>query len=141
MIRTLKTAFLAVLLGLLMAPGVQAIDLNTEYLIGRWVLDAQDCKSQNAETIEFRQNGTFEGLRLGEVESVGFWRIDQELVVLHIVTSPAYFSDIDPRLAAYKDLYNYFQARMILFNIEKDSFDAFGLMGSELKQTQAVKCR
>ena len=140
MIRAMKPLALVALLGLFMAPLAYAADLNADYLIGRWVLDAQDCNSQNAETIEFRQNGTFEGIRLGEVESVGFWRIDQELVVLHIVTSPAYFSDIDPRLAAYKDLYNYFQARMILFNIEKDSFDAVGVMGSELKRTHAVKC-
>ena len=141
MIRAMKTVALVALLGLFMAPWAYAADLNADYLVGRWVLDAQDCKSQYAETIEFRPNGTFEGVRSGEVESVGFWRIDEDLVVLQIVTSPAYYSDIDPRLAAFKDLYNYFQARMILFNIQKDSFSAVGVMGSELKRTQAVKCR
>ena len=141
MIRTLKTASLVVLLGLLMALWAQAADLNAQYLIGRWVLNAQDCSASDAETIEFRKNGTFEYDRSGQVEIVGFWRIDKGLVELNMVTSPAYFSDIDSRLEAFNDMYNYFQTRMVLFNIEKDRHEAVGVLGNQIKRTHAVKCR
>lgn len=141
MMRALKTAALAALLGLLMVPWAHAADLNADYLVGRWVLGAQDCKSPDIETIEFRKNGTYESIRSGEVQIVGFWRIDQDLVELNMVTSPAYFSDIDPRLESYKDLYNYFQSKVAIFNIQEDSFEAVGVMGHAIERTRAVKCR
>ena len=114
--------------------------MNAQYLIGRWVLNAQDCSAPDAETIEFRKNGTFESTRAGKAEAVGFWGINADIVELHMVTSPAYFDNIEPTLGAFKDLYQYFQARMAVFNIQKDSFEAVGVLGNQLKRTRAVKC-
>ena len=141
MIRALKNATLVAVLCLFFAPWAHTADLNAEYLTGRWAIDAQDCSAVDVETIEFRKNGTFESARSGEAEIVGFWDISEGILELHMVTSPAYFDDIEPTLGAFKGLYHYFQARMAVYNIETDRFEALGVMGNQIKQARAVKCQ
>ena len=141
MISALKNATLVAVLCLFFAPWVHAADLNAEYLTGRWVLDAQDCSAADVETIEFHKNGTFESTRAGKAEAVGFWGINTDILELHMVTSPAYFDDIEPTLEAFKGLYQYFQARMAVYNIQKDSFEAVGVLGNQIERTRAVKCQ
>ena len=141
MISALKNATLVAVLCLFFAPWAHTADLNATYLTGRWVLDAQDCSAADVETIEFRKNGTFESTRAGKAEAVGFWGINADIVELHMVTSPAYFDDVEPTLGAFKGLYQYFQARMAIFNIQKDSFEAVGVLGNQIKQARAVKCQ
>ena len=141
MIRALKYATLVAALCLFMAPWAHAADLSAEYLIGRWVHNAPDCSSPDSETTEFRKNGTFESARAGKAEIVGFWRINKDILELNMVTSPAYFDDIDAALGEFKDLYNYFHARMVINNIEANSFEAVGVLGNQIKTTHAGRCR
>ena len=141
MIRALKNATLVAVLSLFFAPWAYAADLNAEYLTGRWAIDAKDCNAADVETLEFRKNGTFESIRAGKAEVVGFWEINTDILELHMVTSPSYFDDIEPTLGAFKDLYQYFQARMAVYNIQKDSFEAVGVLGNQIKRARAVKCQ
>jgi hypothetical protein len=140
MMRTFNYATILVLLSVLLVPWANAADLSADYLYGRWVIDEQNCSSPDSEYIEFSKNGTFEGTRTGNAEIVGFWGLKEGILDLHMVTSPAYFDDLHKDLAGFEGIYSYFQGRMVIFNTQNKSFDAFGVMGDEIKRASAVRC-
>ena len=73
-------------------------------------------------------------------EIAGFWGLKEGILDLHMVTSPAFFDDLHKDLAGFEGIYNYFQGRMIIFNTQSKSFEAFGVIGDEIKRTSAVRC-
>jgi hypothetical protein len=129
-------------LSLFFVPWATAGDLSAEYLYGRWVIDAANCSSPDSEYVVFRRNGTFESTRTGRAEIVGFWGINEDdMLELHMVTSPAFFDDINSKLADFKGTYDYFQARMVIFNNKSQSFEAVGVIGNEMQRATAVRCK
>jgi hypothetical protein len=127
-------------LNVFLVPCANATDLSADYLHGRWVIDYQDCNSPDAEYMEFNKNGTFEGTRTGKAEIVGFWGLKEGILDLHMVTSPAFFDDLNKELAGFESIYGYFQGRMIIFNTQRKSFEAFGVIGDEIKRAAALRC-
>mgnify|MGYP001813772370 CR=1 FL=1 len=140
MIRAFNYAIIFVVLGAFWATWANAADLSADYLQGRWVIDYQDCSSPDAEYMEFNKNGTFEGTRTGNAEIVGFWRLKEGILDLHMVTSPAFFDDLNKELEGFEGIYSYFQGRMVIFNTKNKSFEAFGVIGDEIKRASAVRC-
>jgi len=140
MFRVFNYATILVVLSAFLVPWANAADLSGDYLHGRWVIDDQDCSSPDSEYMEFNKNGTFEGMRTGKAEIVGFWGLKEGILDLHMVTSPAFFDDLHKDLAGFEGIYNYFQGRMIIFNTQNKSFEAFGVIGDEIKRTSAVRC-
>ena len=140
MTRALSYAAIGVVLSMLWAPWATAADLSANYLYGRWVIDEQKCSSPDSEYIEFNKNGTFKGTRAGKAEFVGFWGLKDGIVVLHMLTSPAFFKDLYPQLAGFEGVYDYLKARMALFNIRQKSFETVGIMGDQFKKASAVRC-
>ena len=140
MVRAFNYATILMVLSVFLVPWASADDLSTEYLYGRWVIDDQNCSSQDSEYMEFNKNGTFEGTRTGNAEIVGFWGLKEGILDLHMVTSPAFFDDLQKQLAGFEGLYSYFQGRMVIFNTQNKSFEAFGVIGDEIKRTSAVRC-
>jgi ribosomal protein L10 len=57
-----------------------------------------------------------------------------------MVTSPAFFDDLHKDLSGFEGIYSYFQGRMVIFNTKDESFEAFGVIGDEMKRTSAVRC-
>jgi hypothetical protein len=140
MMRTFNYATILVLLSIFWAPWVNADDLSAEYLHGRWVIDDQNCSSPDSEYIEFNKNGTFEGTRTGQAEIVGFWGLKEGILDLHMLTSPGFFDDLHKELSGFGGLYSYFQGRMVIFNTQNKSFEAFGVIGDEIERASAVRC-
>jgi hypothetical protein len=140
MMRTLSYAAILVVLSVFLVPWAHAADLSADYLAGRWVIDDQNCSSPDSEYIEFNKNGTFEVTRTGEAEIVGFWGLTKDTLDLHMVTSPAYYDDLHRDLVRYAGFYDYFQGRMVIFNTQSKSFEAFGVVGDEIKRASAVRC-
>ena len=138
--RTFNSAAILVVLCLFLGSGANAADLSVDYFSGRWVLDAQDCSSPTAEYIEFNKNGTFVGTRSEIAEVIGFWGLKEDNIELHMVTSPASFHDLHEELANFEGIYSYFQGQMLIFNSKEKSFEAYGVIGKEIKRTSAVKC-
>ena len=125
-------AIVAALLVISAAPRANGANLSPKYLHGRWVIDAKNCSSSEAEYMLFRENGTFENTRDGKAEIVGFWEISGKLkdaVLLHVVTSPAFFHDIMPALKQHQGMFDYFQATIFAFNLGKESFEGLGILG------------
>ena len=138
--RVLNYATVLVVLSVFLVPWATAADLSAYYLGGRWVIDEENCNSPDSEYIEFNKNGTFEGTRTGKAEIVGFWGLKEGILDLHMVTSPAFFDDIHKDLSGFKGIYSYFQGRMVIFNTQDKSFEAFGVIGNEMKRTSAARC-
>jgi hypothetical protein len=140
MFRAFNYATIFVVLSVFLVPWANAADLSADYLYGRWVIDDQNCSSPDSEYLEFNKNGTFGGTRTGSAETVGFWGLKDGILDLHMVTSPAFFDDLQKDLAAFEGIYSYFHSRMVIFNTQKKSFEAFGVIGDEIKRTSAVRC-
>jgi hypothetical protein len=140
MFRAFKYAIILGVLNVFLVPWAYAADLPADYIHGRWVIDDQNCSSPDSEYIEFNKNGTFGGTRTGKAEIVGFWGLNEGILDLHMVTSPAFFDDLHKDLAGFEGIYNYFQGRMVIFNTQDKSFEAFGVIGDEMKRTTAVRC-
>ena len=140
MIRAFNYATILVVLSVFLVPCANAADLSADYLYGRWVIDEQNCSSPDSEYMEFNKNGTFEGMRTGQAEIVGFWRLKKGILDLHMVTSPAFFDDLHRELAGFEGIYSYFQGRMVIFNTQDKSFEAFGVIGDEIKRASAARC-
>jgi hypothetical protein len=140
MMRAFNYATILVVLSVFLVPWANAADLSADYLYGRWVIDDQDCSSPDSEYMAFNQNGTFEGMRTGNAEIVGFWKLQEGILNLHMVTSPAFFDDLHHDLSGFEGIYSYFHARMVIFNTQDNSFEAFGVIGDEIKRTSAVRC-
>ena len=140
MIRTFNYATILMVLSVFLVPWTNAAGLSADYLDGRWVIDEQNCSSPDAEYMEFNKNGTFEVTRTGNAEIVGFWGLKEGILDLHMVTSPAFFDDLNKELAGFEGIYSYFQGRMVIFNTQSKSFEAFGVIGDEIKRSAAVRC-
>ncbi len=144
MIRKLSCAIIVVLLMVFAVPLAYGAELSPKYLHGRWVIDAKNCSSSEDEYMLFRENGTFEDARGGKAEIVGFWQISGYLksaVLLHVVTSPAFFHDIMPALKQHQGTFDYFQATIFAFNLGQDSFEGLGILGAQQKRMAAVRCK
>jgi hypothetical protein len=141
-----KLAYITVILmlSICFAFGVNAAELTPQYLQGHWVVGPteQKCDSTESEHLTFRKNGSFEGGRAGKVEASGIWAIDEEgMLELHIVSSPAFFGDIHEELKAFEDQYDYYYIKIVPFNIEKEKFEAVGVIGEMVKKGVFVRCK
>jgi hypothetical protein len=141
MIRAFNCAAILVVLSIFLVSWANASDLSAEYLQGKWVIDEQNCSSSDSEYMQFNQNGTFTGTRSGDAELVGFWKLDKGIIKLHMVTSLAFFNDINKDLTEFENIYNYFTGNLIIFNIQDNNFEMFGSIGNEIERTSAVRCK
>jgi hypothetical protein len=140
-----KLAYYAVLLmlSICFAFDVNAAELTPQYLQGEWVVGPteQKCDSTESEHLTFRINSSFEGGRAGKVEAAGIWSIEEGMLELHIVSSPAFFGDIHEELKAFEDQYGYYYIKIVPFNIEEGKFEAVGVIGEVIKKGVFVRCK
>ena len=141
MLRTILSITIA--LGFLCIPfGAAAADLTPKSLIGTWAVGGKNqCRLADKEHLLFRENGTFEFGREGKGEAVGFWTIgDKDIVEIHMVTSPAFYADVDMDLHDYHGTFSYFAAKLVILNFSGDAFDAVGVIGKEISQSTVGRC-
>ena len=143
MLRTILSISIALSVGFLCVPfGVDAADLTPQSLTGTWAVGGKDlCSTGDYEHLLFRENGTFEFGREKRGEAVGFWTIgDKDIVEIHMVTSPAFYVDVNMELHAYHGTYSYFNAKLVILNFSGDSFDAVVILGEEIGQATIGRC-
>jgi len=115
---------LMVLLAFFAAGGHAAeVKLSTAYLEGKWVLgEKQVCGSINAEYLLMRKNGTVE-MGKGEAAGiVGFWELNNDVLTLHMLVSPATTTGQNP---FYRESYRY---QYITAKVVETKPDAFGVI-------------
>ena len=123
--------------------GAHAVDMAPEYLHGDWVIGKteQKCGEADAEYFVFNENGTFEAGRSKKAEAVGFWQIDGDIVYLVFIASGGFFQDIHAELKEYENRFDYFDVKLIPFNVEDSRFEAVGVLCDETNKGVAIRCR
>jgi len=130
---------LLVLSGLL--PGVSAAALDAAYLTGKWEINADGaCGKEDAEKLIVHDNATFEYGRRGKIEAVGFWRIEQDVVVFEMLTSPAYFQDIANELKDYTR-HEVYSMQMMPLDMQQDRFSAVASIDDQMNRLVLQRCR
>ena len=123
--------------------GANAADIAPEYLHGDWAIGKteQKCGEADAEYFVFNENGTFEAGRSKKAEAVGFWQIDGDIVYLVLIASGGFFQDIHAELKAYENRFDYFDVKLVPFNVTDDRFEAVGVLGDETNKGVAIRCK
>ncbi len=120
-----------------------AADMAPEYLNGNWIIGTteQKCGAADSEYFIFNENGTFEAGRSGKAEAVGFWQIDGDIVYLVFIASGGFFQDIHAELKEYENTFDYFDVKLIPFNVKDNRFEAVGVLGDEMNKGIAIRCK
>ena len=143
MLRTILSITIALSVGFLCVPfGVAAADLTPQSLAGTWAKGGKgQCSVADYEYLLFRENGTFEFGRESKGEAVGFWTIgDKDIVEIDMLTSPAFYADVEIDLSAYHGTFSYFEAKLVILNFSGDSFDGVVILGEEIGQATFGRC-
>jgi len=131
------------LLAICFSPEANAADMASEYLYGNWVIGTtvQQCGSADSEYFIFNNNGTFEAGRKKKAEATGFWQIDGDIVHLVFIASGGFFQDIHVELKEYENTFDYFDVKLVPFNVEENQFEAVGVLGDEVNKGIAIRCK
>ena len=120
---------------------VNAAALDAAYLTGKWEINSDGtCGKEDAEKLIVHDNATFEYGRRGKVEAVGFWRIEDDLVVFEMLTSPAYFQDIANELKAYTR-HEVYSMQMMPLALQQDQFSAVASIDDQMSKLTFQRCR
>jgi hypothetical protein len=119
-------------------------ELNDKYLLGKWAIDAIDCSASNSEFVIFRDSGAVENVRGGKLEAAGFWKLEDDIMKIDVVASPAFFHDaredaVD--LKAFEGEYLAFRIRVVPFDVKPDRFDVVGILGEEVIRDVFHRCK
>ena len=128
-----------------MAWAAFADEVPDKYLPGTWATGgAEACGTPTAEHITFDADGTFKTVRGDQPTATGFWHLVEDVLDLHMVSSPAFFDDpatkSDDALSSLAGQYQYFYAKALLFDITPDSFRAVATMGNLLRGANYRRC-
>ena len=120
-----------------------AADVDSKYLSGNWVIGTaeQKCSDAESEYFIFRENGTLEAGRSAKAEAVGFWKIEGDILYLDFISSGGFFQDIHAELKEFDGVLDYFQAKLVPFNVEENRFEAVGVLGDQINRGIAVRCK
>ena len=122
-------------------PGVNAAELDAAYLTGKWEINTDGaCGKENAEKLIVHDNATFEYGRRGKIEAVGFWRIERDVVVFEMLTSPAYFQDIANELSDYTR-HEMYSMQMMPLDMKQDQFSAVASIDDQMSKLALQRCR
>lgn len=104
--------------------------VSAQYLEGRWSMDGKaGCGSNDSQIVVFRNNGTLEVARGGEVNRLGFWRVVNDTIVANTLTKPAERENYHP---FFGDSYRYEYVTPTIVKAEKDAFTV--AIGSDLEK-------
>ena len=125
--------------GLLCSVAAAALDPN--YLAGHWEVNTQgQCGGENAEHLVLHGDGSFEYSRRGKADAVGFWRIEGDVMVLDMMTSPASFQDIYAELQGF-DGYQTYSLRAMPIDMQPDDFSLVASIGDPMQRFDLQRCQ
>ncbi len=122
--------------GLLAAPQANAAALTEAALVGNWVVNEGACSDANAEFITFAKNGTVESARNGRVDAVGFWKLDDDRILLTVLAPPAV---LDEKLKDIAGFYA-FDITIATFNVAADAFEGVGVLSEQIRYGKFKRC-
>ena len=136
--RMIRCLLVTIAASVFLASGAAA-KVTPKYMNGIWAIaSAKNCGKKEFEKLMFQANGTFESRQFDSTGSVGFWRISDNVLTLHLVTSPEFY---DKQLKNLKGYFDYFNLKVLIFNQEPDKFEAFGLIGNQITKEMLFRCK
>jgi hypothetical protein len=118
-----------------------ATTFDAGYLAGTWEVNSGGtCGKENAEHLTVNKDATFDYGRRGKVEAVGFWRLEHDVVVFEMLTSPAYFQDIANELKDYTH-HEIYSMRMLPLDMQQDRFSAVAVIDDQMSKLALQRCR
>jgi hypothetical protein len=121
-------------------PGVAAAALDKDYLTGNWAINPQgECDGTNPEHLIIHADGSFDYSRRGKADAVGFWRIENDVVVLDMMTSPASFQDIHAELQEFIE-YQVYSMRAMPIDMQPNQFSAVASIGDRMQRFNLQRC-
>jgi hypothetical protein len=145
LIRRLITASVVQACVFAMATAAWSAEPTKDYLAGTWAIGgAAACGGAATENITFRTDGTFEASRAGKATATGFWHLIENILDLHMVSSPAFFDDptttADDALSTFAGKYDYYYAKAMLFDIEDNTFRMVASMNNAMRGANLGRC-
>jgi len=141
MLRKIILSLFSLLALAVFLPGANAVALDAAYLTGKWEINADGaCGKADAEKLIVHDNATFEYGRRGKIEAVGFWRLEQNVVVFEMLTSPAYFQDIANELKDYTR-HEVYSMQMMPLDMQQDQFSAVASIDDQMSRLVLQRCR
>jgi hypothetical protein len=114
---------------------------DAAYLTGKWEINTDGtCGKEDAEKLILHDNATFDYGRRGKVEAVGFWRIEHDVVVFKMLTSPAYFQDIANELKDYSH-HEMYSMQIMPLDMQQDQFSAVASIDDQMSKLALQRCR
>lgn len=121
--------------------GAAAAALDPGYLAGNWEINTQGyCGAQGVERLVLHEDGSFEYGRRGKAEAVGFWRIEDDVVVFTMMVSPASFKDIQAELQDFVE-YQIYAMRAMPVDMQPDQFSAVATIGDQMRRFSLRRCQ
>jgi hypothetical protein len=125
--------------GLLSSAAAAALD--PAYLAGVWAINSKEsCEDRNAEYLILNGDSSFEYSRRGKADAAGFWRIDDDVMVLDMMTSPAFFQDIHAELQASNE-YQVYSMRAMPIDMEQGHFSVVVSIGDKMQRFSLERCQ
>ncbi len=122
-------------------PSVADAALDPGFLTGSWEINAQaSCGAKNAENLVLHRDGSFEYSRRGKADAVGFWRIEDNVVVFDMMISPASFKDIHAELQDFV-AYQAYRMRAMPIDIQQDQFSVVASIGDQMQRFSLRRCQ
>jgi hypothetical protein len=120
-------------------------EVRDNYLPGTWAIGGTGaCDAAGTERITFDPEGTFQAVHQTKPTAVGFWHLVEDVLDLHMVSSPAFFDDpaseSDDALSELAGQYEYFYAKGLLFDVEENDFRMVATMGNKLRGANYSRC-
>ncbi len=117
----------------------QAATFTDAYLQGRWTTGStENCTKSAHEQTVFRADGTFATEHNGKALAVGFWKIDEDRLEMHILTTEASL----PQLLQ-EELpgdYHALEVKGLVFDVGDDRFRLVQGIAGEIQGLDMVRC-
>jgi hypothetical protein len=134
-----RAAGAALAIGMAAGAPAGAATLSADYLAGKWTTGSKDaCTKLEHEQTVFRKDGTFATEHNGKAVAVGFWRIDDDRLDMHILASPASLGP--PAQEHLVGGYGYVPVTALLFDVADDNFRMVQSVGGALQGLNVFRC-
>jgi len=114
-----------------------ASELDDKQLLGKWVVNEKTCSNPASEFLYFRDSGLVDSTEGGKAEAAGFWQIQDGLIVLNVIATPALFHK---DLSHLKGQYFSYRINIAPFNVSPDGFEGVGVIGDQVRRATFTRC-
>ena len=111
--------------------------LESDYFVGRWTPDGESgCNDSNSEFMDLDDQGIIKTSRLGQVESVGFWEVEEGVLKAHLLGLPSF---VTGRIQTSVE-FGYYVIKVLPFDVTENTFEGAVSHEEFLKRADYSRC-